>query len=423
MRYQIPRGTFDILPEKSYLWQKMADVFRQTAGSFGYEEIGTPVFEMVELFERSSGENSDIVQKEMYRFQDKKGRWLALRPEGTAPVVRSYVENHLQVQGRITKLYYHGPMFRYDRPQAGRYRQFYQYGMELIGSHHPYYDAEIIAMQQQFLSKLGLRNIELELNSVGCPECSKVYDGALARYFRQYRGDLCADCQIRLESNPRRILDCKVVACREISVNSPSTLDYLDADCKTHFHQMQYYLQLMRIHYKINPRIVRGLDYYTHTAFEFLNPALGAQNAIGGGGRYDGLVEQIGGKSVPAVGFAGGFERLLLSVEKEQILLAERPKPDVWLILMGENVIPEGMILLQSLRSEGLSTEYQPEKDSLKAQLRNADAAGARFALILGDTELDRSVVLLKNLQDGSQKEYPLANLQPLLNSIRKNSS
>ena len=418
MQYKIPRGTFDILPADSWRWQEVINTFRVVARTYGYEEIVTPIFEQVELFERSSGESSDIVQKEMYRFQDKKERWFALRPEGTAPVARSFVENHLDAQSRISKLYYIGPMFRYDRPQAGRYRQFYQYGMECIGSHHPFYDAEIIAFQSTFLSKLGLKGIKLEINSVGCPNCSKDYDAALVSFFEPLKEELCPDCQNRLQTKPRRLLDCKIPGCKVIAAGAPSMLNYLDADCQKHFEQVQTYLQEMNIAFTINPRIVRGLDYYTHTAFEFLNPALGAQNAIGGGGRYDGLISQVGGKDMPAVGIAGGFERLLLSLEHEKIILGERPKPIAYLVLVGEQARQSGNKLLFDWRKAGISIAYDPEKDTFKSQLKAADSMSAGYALIIGDDELSQGIVTVKDLQAGEQKAYKISDIESLLKQV-----
>jgi histidyl-tRNA synthetase len=417
MQYNIPRGTFDILPADSWRWQQVIGTFRSVAQSYGYEEIVTPIFEQVELFERSSGASSDIVQKEMYRFQDKKGRWFALRPEGTAPVARSFVENHLDASSRINKLFYLGPMFRYDRPQAGRYRQFYQYGFECIGSHHPFYDAEIIALQSAFLSKLGLKSIVLELNSVGCPSCSKDYDHALVVYFEQYINELCPDCQTRLQTKPRRLLDCKIPHCKSLAKQAPLLTDYLDSACQQHFSQVQAYLKEMNIPFKLNPRIVRGLDYYTHTAFEFLNMSLGAQNAVCGGGRYDGLIEQVGGKSIPAVGIAGGFERLLLSLEQEQIALGERPHPLAYLALVGEQARQTGIKLLQSWRQAGLAVAYDPEKDSFKTQLKAADNLKARYALIIGEDELSQDIVTIKDLQTGEQKPCRTAEVISMLRS------
>jgi len=408
MRYNIPRGTFDILPEVSYKWQFLQDSFRKMATCFGYQEITTPVFEVAELFERSSGESSDVVQKEMYRFQDKKGREFALRPEGTAPVVRSYIENHLDKLASRTKLFYLGPMFRYDRPQAGRYRQFYQYGIEFIGSNNPFYDAEVIAIAYLWLNSLGLKNLRLEINSVGCPTCSAVYDNVLQEYYRPFLPKLCPDCVKRLDTNPRRLLDCKVPSCIEFRNNAPSQMDYLDEPCKQHFAAVCNYLQAMNITYTVNPGIVRGLDYYTNTAFEIIYDGLGAQNSLVGGGRYNGLIEQIGGKSIPAIGFAGGFERLLLALEEEQIELVLPPKPDAYFVCVGENARMQILHYLNALRTKGLIVDYDPDKNSLKAQLKAADASGAKYAVIIGENELAAKTVNLKNLQTGEQITIPM---------------
>jgi len=408
MKYNIPRGTFDILPEDSYKWQFLQDSFRKMATCFGYEEITTPIFEVAELFERSSGESSDVVQKEMYRFQDKKGREFALRPEGTAPVVRSYVENHLDKLSSRTKLFYLGPMFRYDRPQAGRYRQFYQYGIEFIGSNNPYYDAEVIAVAFLWLNKLGLNNLRLEINSVGCPDCSAVYDKALQEYYRPFLPKLCPDCVKRLETNPRRLLDCKLPSCIELRNNAPSQMDYLDESCKKHFSAVCDYLQAMNIPYTINPRIVRGLDYYTNTAFEIIYEGLGAQNSLVGGGRYNGLIAQIGGKSIPAIGFAGGFERLLLALEEEKIELIPPSKPDAYLVCVGDNTRLQILPYLNALRTKGLIVDYDPDKSSLKAQLKSAASSGAKYAIIIGENELATKTVNLKNLQTGEQIAIPM---------------
>ncbi|HPA24502.1 MAG TPA: histidine--tRNA ligase [Candidatus Cloacimonas sp.] len=408
MKYNIPRGTFDILPKDSYKWQFLQDSFRKMATCFGYEEMTTPVFEVAELFERSSGESSDVVQKEMYRFQDKKGRKFALRPEGTAPVVRSYIENHLDKLSSRTKLFYLGPMFRYDRPQAGRYRQFYQYGIEFIGSNNPYYDAEVIAIAFLWLNKLGLNNLRLEINSVGCPACSAVYDNVLQEYYRPFLPKLCPDCMKRLETNPRRLLDCKVPSCIEFRKNAPSPMDYLDEPCRQHFAAVCNYLQAMNITYTVNPGIVRGLDYYTNTAFEIIYEGLGAQNSLVGGGRYNGLIKQIGGKSIPAIGFAGGFERLLLALENEHIELGLPPKPDAYFVCVGENTRMQILHYLNTLRTKGLFIDYDPDKNSFKAQLKAADASGAKYAIIIGENELAAKTVNLKNMQTGEQITIPM---------------
>lgn len=412
MKYTIPRGTFDILPKDSYKWQFLMDSFRKVASRFGYEEISTPIFEMAELFERSSGESSDVVQKEMYRFQDRKERTFALRPEGTAPVVRSYVENHMDVLSSRTKMYYIGPMFRYDRPQAGRYRQFYQYGIEFIGSDNPYYDAEVIAIEMLWLKELGLKNIRLEINSVGCSSCAADYDEALREFFRPNLDKLCPDCQKRFNIKPRRLLDCKVPSCKPFRSGAPSQLDYLDEPCKEHFAKVRSHLDAMNIPYIVNPSIVRGLDYYTNTAFEVVYEGLGAQNSLAGGGRYNGLIQQIGGKSIPAIGFAGGFERLLLALEQEGIQPWTRLSPAAYLICLGDEARIGIMPYLNALRSQGIYVDYDPDKSSLKAQFKAADACGAKYAIIVGDSEMKAGQINVKNLQSGEQTVIPVADIE-----------
>jgi histidyl-tRNA synthetase len=410
-KYNLPRGTYDILPDVSYKWEYIINAFKNTAKLFNFKEIVTPIFEDANLFERSSGETSDIVQKEMYKFTDKKGRVFALRPEGTAPVVRSFVENNLSAQAGVQKLFYTGPMFRYDRPQKGRYRQFYQYGIEAIGSDNPYVDAEVIALFYTFIQKLGLTEFEVEINSVGNAAVAEKYDKALADYFRPHKEELCHDCQTRLEKKPRRLLDCKVKTCQEIGKNAPVMLDYLDEECSTHFEQVKEYLKQFKVPFSVNPKIVRGLDYYTHTAFEFLNHKLGAQNAIGAGGRYNGLVEQIGGKPMPGVGFAGGFERLLLSMESENLFSGDEIIPTVYIVAIGEKAQTKVAQIISLLRSNNISVEYDPDKTSLKAQMKAADKVKAKYAVILGEDELERGVVTLKNLQDRKQIDVTISEL------------
>lgn len=410
-KYNLPRGTYDILPDVSHKWEYIINLFKDTAKLFNFKEIVTPIFEEADLFERSSGETSDIVQKEMYKFYDRKGREFALRPEGTAPVVRSFVENNLNAQGGIQKLFYVGPMFRYDRPQKGRYRQFYQYGVEAIGSNNPFVDAEVIALFYTFARKLGLTDFEVEINSVGNDDVSKIYDEALIKYFLPHKEELCGDCQERLEKKPRRLLDCKVKSCQALGKEAPIMLDYLDEECSTHFEQVKRYLDQFQVPYNVNPRIVRGLDYYTHTAFEFLNNKLGAQNAIGAGGRYNGLVEQIGGKPLPGVGFAGGFERLLLSMEAENLFSGDEVIPQVYVAAIGEKAQDHVAGIINFLRMNNISAEYDPDKTSLKAQMKAADKFKAKYALIIGDDELIRGVVTLKNLQERSQVDVTLQEI------------
>lgn len=415
MKYRIPRGTFDIFPKDSARWHHVIDTFRRVAERFGYEEITTPIFEMAALFERSSGESSDVVQKEMYRFEDQKGRAFALRPEGTAGVVRAYVENHLDRLGGRSKFYYIGPMFRYDRPQAGRYRQFYQYGVEFLGSNHPYYDAEVIALEMMFLAELGLKNVSLEINSLGCAQCSLDYDEALRAYYQPHLAELCPDCQTRFELNPRRLLDCKVPFCRGLKKQAPSQLDYLDQDCKEHFTEVQNYLDQMGIKYLVNPSIVRGLDYYTNTAFELIVEALGAQDSIAGGGRYNGLISQFGGKDTAAVGFAGGFERLLLALEKEGIEGYEPTNPTIFVIGIGDTTRLMAIEYITKLRQDGIYVDYNPDKNSFKAQMKAADASNAGYALIIGEDELASGKPTLKDLESSEQHSVDYQELLDIL--------
>ena len=404
MSVKIPRGTFDILPEDSYKWTFLKKSFEQISRNFNYREITTPIFENAGLFERSVGDSSDIIEKEMYKFQDKKGRIFALRPEGTAPIVRSYVENNLNMAANSSKLYYIGPMFRYDRPQKGRYRQFYQYGIENIGSDDPYIDAEVILLGKMFLEKLGLNNFELQINSIGCANCSKDYDRALQEYFLPHKQELCSDCRKRLEINPKRLLDCKVLSCKEIAKNAPSNLDFLDSDCRDHFDGVQKYLKMMDVSFVINPKIVRGLDYYTKTAFEFIENSLGAQNTLIGGGRYDGLVQQLGGKNISGIGFAGGFERLLLTMENEKLSFGEQNNPQIFMVALGEEAKISGINLLSKFRRENVTSETAFEKSSMKAQMKAANRCNARFCLIIGEEEMRNKTVVFKNMESGNQE-------------------
>ncbi len=410
-KYKAPRGTYDILPGESYKWQYVRALFRQTARLFNYREIETPIFEDSNIFERTVGDTSDIVEKEMYKFQDKKGRIFALRPEGTASVVRAYIENGLHVKNNTSKLFYLGPMFRYDRPQKGRHRQFYQYGIENIGSVSPYIDAEVIALADHFLKKLGLENYQLQINSIGCENCAKDYDKALQEYFSSYRGELCADCQKRLDKNPKRILDCKVKSCQKIAVDAPSMLDYLDNDCAANFQALQAHLEEMEISFKINHRIVRGLDYYTQTAFEFVDNNLGAQNTLIGGGRYDGLIKKLGGKDQSGIGFAGGFERLLLAMKTEKIGFATEDIPDLYFVNIGSKAQKTGIKIMQELRQNDVSVEFDPDRTSISSQMKAANRAGAKFCLILGEDELVKKRVILKDMASGVQHEYPLDSI------------
>jgi histidyl-tRNA synthetase len=404
-KYTLPRGTYDIVPEDEYKWQYIIEKFRSVAKRFDYYGIATPIFEKVEVFERSVGDESDIVQKEMYTFVDRKNRKFALRPEGTAPVVRAYVENGMNVSRQVSKLFYYGPMFRYDRPQRGRYRQFYQFGIEYIGSDHPYADAEVIAFGSLFFKELGLQNVRLEINSIGCKDCGSEYDKALIEYFKPYYQQLCSDCKKRMEKNPKRLLDCKNPTCKNLAQSAPAMLDYLDEKCENHFLKVQEYLNQMDIPFEVNARIVRGLDYYNKTAFEFIYDKLGAQNAIAGGGRYDGLVKEFGGNDTPGIGFAGGFERLILTMEEQGCSFGKLSKIDIYCVSLGESANLEISGIIMQLRKAGFIVAYDPDKTSMKAQMKAADKSDASFALILGENELKNKSVILRELKSGQQSE------------------
>ncbi len=411
MAYTLPRGTYDILPQDSYKWQYIQKIFRETAKAYNFKEIVTPIFEKADLFERSVGDTTDIVQKEMYKFSDKKGRSFALRPEGTASVVRSFVQNNLGKFDNNVKLFYIGPMFRYDRPQKGRYRQFYQYGVEYFGNDHPYVDAEVISLGYNFLKKLGLSNFSLEINSIGNKKSSEKYNKVLIEYFTPYYNELCPDCQSRLERNPKRVLDCKVPTCKKIAQDAPSMLQYLDEESSKHFEEVQSYLSLLEIPYVVNPKIVRGLDYYTKTAFEIINNNLGAQNALLGGGRYDGLVKELGGKDVSAIGFAGGFERLIFSMEQENLSFGDLPNPKYYFVAIGEEARKKAIVLINQMRMMGYDVEFLIDKISMKSQMKAANKLGAKYTLILGEDELSKNVVIKKNMETGEQIEIKISKL------------
>jgi len=407
--YQKPKGTQDFLPGTVEKWQYVEAKARDICRRFNYKEIRTPIFEQTELFQRGVGETTDIVAKEMYTFLDKSARSMTLRPEGTAGVVRAYVENKLYGEPDVTKLYYIGPMFRYEQPQAGRYRQLHQFGIEAFGSADPAIDAEVIALGYLFYKELGLKDVVVELNSVGNAPSRAVYREKLQAYLKPMLPSLCKDCQERYERNPLRILDCKVD--QEKFADAPSIIDSLDDECRSHFETVQSLLTRMGIEYRLNHRLVRGLDYYTHTAFEFKAGGIGAIDTIGGGGRYNGLVGAIGGPDQPGVGLGLGLERALLVLEAQGIELPVSEPLDVYLISLGEQAERETVKLLFELREAGLRADRDYQGRKLKAQLKSADRLGAKFAAILGDDELAQGVITLKNLASGEQETVALGEL------------
>ncbi|MNJ28653.1 histidine--tRNA ligase [Paenibacillus bouchesdurhonensis] len=409
MAFQKPTGTQDILPGTVEKWQFIEEKARDLCRRFNYKEIRTPIFEQTTLFERGVGETTDIVEKEMYTFIDKGDRSMTLRPEGTAGVVRSYVENKLYGEPDVTKLYYIGPMFRYERPQAGRQRQFHQYGVEVFGAFDPAIDAEVVALGYQYCRELGLQEVKVELNSVGNPASRAAYRDKLLGFLMPMKDELCKDCQSRIERNPMRVLDCKVD--QDKFADAPSILDSLDEECTAHFAEVQELLTAMGIEYVINHRLVRGLDYYTHTAFEYKAQGIGAIDTIGGGGRYNGLVADVGGPDQPGIGFAIGLERIALILEKQGISVSAEKPLDVYLVALGEAADKEITSLLFKLRQAGFTAERDYLGRKMKAQMKSADRMKARYTAILGDDELERGEIALKSMETGEQRTVKLAEL------------
>jgi len=415
--FQKPKGTQDLLPGVVEKWQYIEDRARDICRRFNYKEIRTPVFEHTELFQRGVGETTDIVEKEMYTFLDKGDRSMSLRPEGTAGVVRAYVENKLYGDPDLAKLYYIGPMFRYEQPQAGRYRQFHQFGVEAFGSADPAIDAEVIAMGYLFFQELGLKDVRVEINSVGTPAIRAAFRVRLREFFAPVKEKLCKDCQSRYDRNPLRILDCKVD--QAYGEGAPSILEELDEACSAHFASVQRHLADMGIAFAVNPRLVRGLDYYTHTAFEYKASGIGAIDTISGGGRYNGLVADIGGNDQPGVGFGIGLERVLLILEAQGVELPAFRPLDVYMIGLGEAAEAEVTKQLFQLRKAGLIAEKDYQGRKMKTQLKAADRLKAVHVAILGDEELARGEITLKTMATGEQRAVPLARLAEELLAAR----
>ncbi|MGC8976214.1 MAG: histidine--tRNA ligase [Candidatus Ratteibacteria bacterium] len=397
------RGMHDILPDEIWKWKKVESVFIEICELFGFREIRTPVLESKFLFERGIGRNTDIVMKEMYEFKDKKGREIALRPEGTASVVRAYVENQIYNKEKITKIYYLGPMFRYDRPQKGRYRQFYQFGAEIFGGKGPFFDGETVEILDIAFKKLKIGNFTFLINSLGCKECKGIYVEELKKYLNKNLNNLCKECQIRTERNPLRVLDCKNSFCRLIFENIPSILDFLCNECKFHFHSFIDFLSILKINFKIDSKLVRGLDYYTRTVFEVISEE---NIAIAGGGRYDYLVKEIGGPDIPAVGFAVGIDRVVPLIKQEF-----KDETSVYLIFLGERARNKGVEIMKKFIENKIKVEADYEERSLSEYLRIANKTGKKWCIILGDNEVDKGIVLIKNMENGIQEEIKQENI------------
>lgn len=402
------KGTEDVLPKDSYRWQFVEDVMRKESASYGFKEIRTPVFEHTELFARGVGQTTDVVQKEMYTFDTKGGESVTLRPEGTAGAARAVLEHGLVNDSLPIKASYFVSCYRYEKPQAGRLREFHQFGLECYGTQSPVADAELICAAQSIFDRLGIKQLRLEINSIGCPTCRAEYHKALKEYFYGYKDELCETCNSRLEKNPMRILDCKSPVCSKIAQGAPKITDYLCDECKEHFASVQKYLDAAGVEYTVNPTIVRGLDYYTKTVFEFVTDFIGAQGTVCGGGRYDGLIEELGGKHLPSLGFAMGIERLLMLMDKQGI---EIPKPstcDLYVAVMGERASLKSFEIIKAVRSCGLIAETDVVGRGLRAQMKYADKIGAKFSMVLGDNEIEQGKAVIKNMSSGEQTEIVL---------------
>ena len=407
-----PRGTNDFLPGESEKWQYIEQLCRQVCAEYGYKEIRLPIFEHTEVYLRSVGETSDIVEKEMYSFEDKGLTHVTLRPEGTAGTVRAFLENRLYADPQPTKLYYMGPMFRYDKPQAGRYRQFNQFGIEVFGADHATIDAEVITLAVEIFKRLGLTGLSVKINTVGCADCRPKHMEELKTYFRQHEDNLCETCRDRLERNPLRILDCKEDGCKAVAKGAPTTIEAACDNCSTHFNQLLGYLDAVGISYEIDTNLVRGLDYYVRTAFEVVINSVGsAQNALCGGGRYNGMVEQFGGDDMPGIGYAMGMERLLLTLKEQGIELPVGNHPDVYIAPLGDAAQKEAFVLTQALRSRNIYTEKDYLGKSLKAQMKAADRFQVKYCVIIGDSELEKGIAVVREMATGEQQEIALSQL------------
>ena len=396
-----PRGTEDILPADSPLWRRIEQAAHEVCESFGFSEIRTPVFEDTSLFQRGVGDTTDVVQKEMYTFEDKGGRSITLRPEGTASLARSFIENSLYANPQPTKLYYLISCYRYEKPQSGRLREFHQFGIECFGGTSDATDSEVISLALTFFKKLGISDLKLNLNSIGCPVCKKDYNEKLKTYFESYKDELCETCKTRLEKNPMRIIDCKSEVCSRIAENAPKMIDNLCDDCKSHFDKTTAYLDALGIEYTINPNIVRGLDYYTRTVFEITSDALGAQSTVCGGGRYNGLVEELGGKPTEGIGFAVGIERLVMIMKAQGLADNNTIKPEIFVASIGDVADIAAQKLVYDLRLLGIRAERDLCSRSVKAQMKYANKLGAGFSIVLGDDEISRNSVDIKNMETG----------------------
>lgn len=410
--FQKPRGTRDILPEEQKYFKYIEEIFESTVRAVGFGKIATPTFEDTDLFIRGVGKNTDVVEKEMYTFTDRSKNSLTLRPEETAPVVRAYLEDGMQSWPQPVKLYYFAPMFRYDRPQAGRFREFWQMGFEMIGDKSPLADAIVISTAERIMARLGLKeDFTLQLNSIGCKSCREKYIKELKAFYKDNKSKLCANCKVRLDSSPLRLLDCKEEKCQALAEAAPQIINSLCEDCHQHFREVLEYLDEAGITYELNSKLVRGLDYYNRTVFEFWSAKEGAQNAIGGGGRYDDLIELLGGKSTPALGFAGGVDRIAEQIKQKDIDINFDEKADVYVAQIGDSARKKCFKLLNLLWEEGISAEGCLDKGSISEQLSKANRVGAKYTLLIGQKEAYDDTVIIKEMSSGNQETYPTSKV------------
>lgn len=408
---QALKGTHDILPEEMYKWDYMEGVIRKICDTYGYKEIRTPIIEGTELFQRGIGDTTDVVTKEMYTFTDRGNRSVTLRPENTASAVRAYLEHKMYGDQQVHKIFYIGSMFRYDRPQAGRYREFHQFGLEVLGASSPLADAEVIAMAWEIFHTFGLKDLKLHLNSIGDKNCRPAYREKLIQFLEGKKDQLCDDCRERLYKNPLRILDCKEEGCRHASEGAPIITDYLCEECQKKLESLESYLDALGIPYELDPSLVRGLDYYTNTAFEIQYTPLGAQSAVCGGGRYDGLVEEMGGPSTPGIGFAIGLERLLLALEMQGLIPQEKEKKRIYIAALGDQAEVMGVKIQQALREKGYTADMDLQGRSLKGQMKQSGKLKASFTVIIGNDEIESGQAVVKNMTEGKQENVPFAQV------------
>lgn len=415
--YQAVRGTADILPKDQAYWRYIEQAAVMACQLYGYQRIDSPTFEETGLFTRSIGRSTDIVEKEMYTFADKGGKSITLRPEGTAPVCRAYLEHGLHNLPQPVKLYYFAPIFRYERPQAGRLREHHQFGCEAIGDDDPALDAEVIDMAWRFFTSMNLKNLSLLLNSIGCRRCRPAYLAVLKEHYVKNAATLCRDCKTRLERNPLRLLDCKQASCQPVAETAPRSADHLCRDCQVHFDQLKAYLGMLELPFTVDRRLVRGLDYYTRTVFEIQPKGGGAQSTLGGGGRYDDLIEELGGRPMPAIGFATGIERIVLNLKKQNITVPAPPALTVLIACLGDKAREASLKLADQLRQAGISAVTATGRRSLKAQMRQADSLGVRYAVIIGEDEVKAGTATVREMSSARQETIPTSDLLQRLKS------